>query len=339
MTDDFQGLAPAIEARNLTKTFGALRAVDGVSFSVKRGGVTGFVGANGAGKTTTMRMLATLEHPTAGNASICGVNVVDHPLRVRSILGWMPDNYGTYDNMSVLEYLDFFARAHGFKGPERHARVEDVMEFTELGPLANRLVGELSKGMGQRLCLGRALIHDPDILIMDEPAAGLDPRARVDLKNLIRVLAEDGKTIFISSHILSELEEMCDDLLFINAGRIIHHGSAETLKNNKSGVTVINVSVAEAPQRLHEWAELAPGIDKVEATRNGARFEIASIEPAAIAGTLRRLVESGIPVTEFRKEERRLEDAFIDILGELENPSTGSGQTHPPPPPPPQENQ
>ena len=220
-----------------------------------------------------MRMLATLEHPTAGDASVCGENVIDYPLRVRGILGWMPDNYGTYDNMSVLDYLDFFARAHGFKGADRQQRVADVMDFTELGPLSGRLIGELSKGMGQRLCLGRALIHDPDILIMDEPAAGLDPRARVDLKNLIRVLAEDGKTIFISSHILSELEEMCDDLLFINAGRIIHHGSAETLKRNKTDATLINVSVAADPEKLHQWAETAPDVTNIEATKNGARFE------------------------------------------------------------------
>ena len=194
-----KGRPPAIEVQNLHRHFGSLKAVDGVSFSVEPGQVVGFVGANGAGKTTTMRIIATLDYPNRGMVKVSGIDVVQYPALVRHRIGWMPDSFGTYDNMTVVEYLDFFARALGFKGAEREERVRDVIDFTDLTPLADRLINKLSKGMGQRLCLGRALIHDPDVLILDEPAAGLDPKARVELKHLIRILADDGKTVFISS--------------------------------------------------------------------------------------------------------------------------------------------
>jgi ABC-2 type transport system ATP-binding protein len=186
---------PAISVKNLTRHFGALKAVDDLSFDVPRGSVCGFVGANGAGKTTTMRILASLDYATSGTVEICGHNVINAPAQVRSLIGWMPDDFGNYDHMTVIEYLDFYARALGYKGKERQMRVQEVMEFADLLPLADRMSNKLSKGMTQRLCLGRSLIHDPEVLIMDEPAAGLDPKARVELKNLIRILAEEGKTI------------------------------------------------------------------------------------------------------------------------------------------------
>ena len=192
------------------------------------------------------------------------------------------------------------------------------MAFTDLDKLSDRLINKLSKGMGQRLCLGRALIHDPDVLILDEPAAGLDPKARVELKHLIRILAEEGKTIFISSHILSELGEMCDSLLFINQGRIIHHGSAESLKKSSQVSTYVTVEVAKDPEKIVEWAQMAPNCELRESTRDGARIEIDSTDPEIIALVLERMVKAGIPVVEFHKEERNLEEAFIDILGEIE---------------------
>ena len=310
--------APSIEVQNLHRHFGALKAVDGVSFSVEPGQVVGFVGANGAGKTTTMRIIATLDYPNRGIVKVCGIDVVQYPALVRNRIGWMPDSFGTYDNMTVVEYLDFFARALGFNGEERADRVRDVMDFTDLTPLADRLINKLSKGMGQRLCLGRALIHDPDVLILDEPAAGLDPKARVELKNLIRILADDGKTVFISSHILSELGEMCDSLLFINKGRVIHHGSAESLKHSTTGSVLVDVQTAGEPEKIAEWAEMSPHVGLREIRKKGARIEIDSIEPEEIAAVLRRMINEGIPVTEFHREERKLEDAFIEILGEME---------------------
>ena len=312
------GDTPSIRVSDLYRSFGNIHAVDGVSFEIPCGQVVGFVGANGAGKTTTMRILATLDYPSSGTAEVLGVDVVDYPAEVRKILGWMPDHFGTYEYMTVVEYLDFFARALGFKEQERLDRVKDVMEFTELDKLADRLINTLSKGMGQRLCLGRALIHDPEVLILDEPAAGLDPKARVELKHLIRILAEEGKTIFISSHILSELGEMCDTLVFINQGKIVHFGTAESLKKSSADKTLVSVEVEESHEKLEQWAAMAPSVSFVESTKQGGRIEINSSDPKVIAGVLKKMIHDGLSVTEFRREERKLEDAFIEIVGNLE---------------------
>ncbi|MEM8953083.1 MAG: ABC transporter ATP-binding protein [Verrucomicrobiota bacterium] len=310
----------AVVIENLSRSFGELRAVDDISFSIARGQVTGFVGANGAGKTTTMRILATLDTPTHGRAHVMGYDVVEESNKVRSLLGWMPDNYGTYENMTVSDYLDFFARAQGIHDEERISRVRDVMEFTELTDIADRLIDKLSKGMAQRLCLGRALIHDPEVLILDEPAAGLDPKARVELKHLIRILAQDGKSIFISSHILSELEEMCDSLLFIDQGRIVHHGTAEELKRSSKESLLVHVEIAGDPASLQSWTEMTPHVEFIESTKHGGQVALDSAEGEVLADTLRRMIESGLRVTEFKRIERRLEDAFVDILSRLSQP-------------------
>jgi ABC-2 type transport system ATP-binding protein len=321
----------ALKVHNLYRYFGNLQAVNGVSFEVPHGSVCGFVGANGAGKTTTMRILATLDYPTMGTAEVCGINVVNHPSEVRKLIGWMPDHFGNYEHMTVLEYLDFYARALGYKGKERRRRVSEVMEFTDLVPLAERFSNKLSKGMTQRLGLGRALLHDPQVLIMDEPAAGLDPKARVELKHLIRVLAKEGKTIFISSHILSELGEMCDSLLFINAGRIVHHGGAEDLKRGSdgNGGVLYDVQVDGEPQAVSDWCVLQPQVEFLEGRKHGGRIRIQTDDPAKSADVLARMIKDGLRVVEFHREQRNLEDAFIDILGRIER-----GESHPVIPPP-----
>lgn len=328
---------PAIVVEDLRRSFGALKAVDGVSFSIDHGRVVGFVGANGAGKTTTMRILATLDHPSSGSARVGGHHVVHYPAKVRRLLGWMPDSFGTYEHMTVLEYLDFYARALGYKGTERVQRIQEVMDFTDLTPLADRLSNKMSKGQTQRLCLGRALLHDPQILIMDEPAAGLDPKARVELKRLIRILADEGKTILISSHILSELGEMCDSLLFIDQGRIVHHGDAESMtRSGNTPETLVHVQTSGEPAKLIEWALTAPRVKVIEETRRGARLRIESADEAVLAVTLKRMVLDGIPVVDFHREERRLEDAFIDMLGQIDSTSfKGETPAHATPPTPP----
>jgi ABC-2 type transport system ATP-binding protein len=226
----------------------------------------------------------------------------------------MPDSYGSYAHTTVWEYLDFFARAFGLRGKERESAVEDVMRFTDLVELRDREMAGLSKGMSQRLCLGRTLLHDPEVLVLDEPAAGLDPKARVEFKRLVRLLAEEGKTIFISSHILSELEEMCDSVLFIDEGRIVHHGTAEALKTSHEGGVVYTVTVASSPDALVSFVELSPGMELVERTRTGVRVRLGTSEPRDVAEILRRLVSSGHDVIEFRREEKRLEQAFIETL-------------------------
>ncbi len=312
--------SPAIKVHNLYRYFGQLKAVNGVSFEIPHGSVCGFVGANGAGKTTTMRILSSLDYPTMGIAEICGINVVHHPDEVRRLIGWMPDHFGNYEHMTVVEYLDFYARAFGFTGKERRTRVQEVMEFTDLVPLAGRFSNKLSKGMTQRLCLGRALLHDPQVLIMDEPAAGLDPKARVELKHLIRVLAQEGKTIFISSHILSELGEMCDSLLFVNAGRIVHHGSAEALKHgtDTAGGQLYDVQVIGDPQAVSDWCVIHPHVEFVESRKHGGRIRVDSTDPEKAAEILARMIRDGLKVIEFHKEQRNLEDAFIDMLGRID---------------------
>jgi ABC-2 type transport system ATP-binding protein len=320
----------ALKVNNLHRYFGPLQAVNGVTFEIPHGSVCGFVGANGAGKTTTMRILATLDYPTLGSAEVCGINVVHQPSEVRRLIGWMPDHFGNYEHMTVLEYLDFYARALGYKGQERRKRIDEVMDFTDLVPLADRFSNKLSKGMTQRLGLGRALLQDPQVLVMDEPAAGLDPKARVELKHLIRVLAQEGKTIFISSHILSELGEMCDSLLFINNGRIVHHGDAETLKRGSDSVggVLYDVQVDGDPQLVSDWTVLQPNVEFLESRKEGGRIRIDTQDPTKAADVLARMVKDGLRVTEFHREQRNLEDAFIDILGRLD---AGEQALAPPP--------
>ncbi len=305
---------PLVEVRDLRRRFKEVEAVRGISFQIEPGQVVGFIGANGAGKTTTMRMMATLEGPTSGSIRIGGYDVVNHPHEVRRLLGWMPDAYGMYENMVVEEYLDFYARAFGFRGAERARRVAEVMEFTNLIEIADRPANKLSKGMGQRLTLGRTLLHDPPLLIMDEPAAGLDPKARVDFKHLVRLLAQEGKTLFISSHILSELAEMCDTLLFIEAGQLVHHGSSESLLSGGAESVVVSLRVVGDPACLATWVPVQPGAELVEMARQGARVRLTPDTPEALAAFLRAAVKEGLPVCDFRREDRKLEDAFVEII-------------------------
>lgn len=311
--------APIVSVRDLHRSFKDVQAVRGVSFEIFPGQVVGFIGANGAGKTTTMRIMATLDLPTVGTVEICGYDIINFPRQVRARIGWMPDTYGTYQHMTVFEYLDFYGRAYGFKGVERANRLSEVMDFTELTDLSERPIDKLSKGMGQRLCLGRTLLHSPDVLILDEPAAGLDPKARIEFKRLVRLLAERGKTIFISSHILSELGEMCDSLLFIDSGRIVHHGSAESLQEMASSVlAVVDIQVAANPEALRQWVELHPGVKILEMRKRGARVSIDEDKPDFLAAMLKKMIMDGVAVTEFHREERKLEDAFVEMLKKIE---------------------
>jgi ABC-2 type transport system ATP-binding protein len=312
--------ATLVEVRQLNRVFDSVHAVQDLSFAIRRGAVVGFIGANGAGKTTTMRIMATLDEPTSGAVIVDGLDVVEEPARVRRLVGWMPDAFGAYPHMTVFEYLDFFARAYGFSPAQRRARVEEVMDFADLKPLADRQMGKLSKGMGQRLCFGRMLIPDPEFMILDEPAAGLDPKARLEFKNLVRQLAARGKTLFISSHILSELGEMCDSLLFIDGGRLVFHGDAADLRHGQAvggaDEMIVIATVAGDPQPLVDWAEMTRGWSVLEPRRDGARLSCAGSDPALLADGLRRIVAAGIPVVDFQREQRRLEEAFVDMVRE-----------------------
>lgn len=305
--------APAVEVQNLHRAFGSVQAVDGVSFRIESGQVVGFIGENGAGKTTTMRMMVTLDLQDQGTVKICGFDTVSHPNEVRRRIGWMPDAYGAYDAMDVWEYMDFFGRAYGYSGRDLEMRIGEVTEFTELGPLRDRPVKHLSKGQSQRLCLARTLIPDPEVLVLDEPAAGLDPRARMEVKQLVRLLAGEGKTLFISSHILSELEQMCDDLLFISQGRIVHQGSSESLKVREGHPAQLLLRL-NGKIDLREWCSFQQDVDFVEDVASGARIRVENATPEAMQALLKKMVEQELPVYGFSLEEIRLEDAFVDLL-------------------------
>ncbi|MBB02185.1 MAG: ABC transporter ATP-binding protein [Rubinisphaera brasiliensis] len=312
--------APTLEIRNLHRFFGKLKAVNNVSFTAYPGQVMGFIGPNGAGKTTTMRIIATLDLPTAGDAFVCGNSVVDDPEKVRKVIGFMPDSFGKYSNMDVVEYLDFYARAYGFKGEERREAVERVLIFTELRKIADKPIKNLSKGMSQRLGLGRTLIHDPQVLVLDEPAAGLDPRARVELRELIHLLAvEMNKTVLISSHILTELGEICDSAAIIEAGEILVHGTIEELKRRrprKEGQDetgdAIAVAVVDRSNDLRKFLLEQPYVSHVGLAANRVVFEFRG-DDSEKAKLLKRMIDADFRVIEFAAKSETLEDAFMAI--------------------------
>lgn len=303
---------PAIELQNLCRQFGSTHAVNDVSFVVPRGSVFGYIGPNGAGKTTSMRILATLELPSSGDAFIEGLSSINDPDRVRGRLGFMPDGFGTYGDTNCAEYLDFFARSYGVIGRQRTRRLRWVMEFTGLDKLAYKPIRGLSKGMKQRLCLGRALIHDPDVLILDEPAAGLDPRARIELRQMIRALASEGKTILISSHILTELAEMCDRVGIIEQGRLLATGTVEEIRSQLRKTRNILVRTVGGVEKALELLRPHPAVDQLEGERGLIRFHIHGGDDAQVE-ILRILTDARIDVLDYATVDESLEDVFLQI--------------------------
>jgi ABC-2 type transport system ATP-binding protein len=305
-------IEPMVELRNLVRTFGTTRAVNEVSFTVGRGQVFGYIGPNGAGKTTSMRILATLDTPNAGDAFVDGFSVVDDPDRVRRRLGFMPDYFGTYPNMNVRDYLDFFARAYGLRGSERTRALSYVMDFTQLDELATKPITGLSKGMKQRLCLGRTMIHSPAVLIMDEPAAGLDPRARIELREMIRRLAADGKTILISSHILSELAEMVDVIGIIEQGRMLAVGSVAEIHAMHKTHSEVKVRVLGGSDLLAQWLTARGDVQQLNVDGEQVTFAHAGDEQTE-ADLLRDIMAAGFRVAAFGGTRKSLEDVFMQV--------------------------
>jgi ABC-2 type transport system ATP-binding protein len=306
----------------LNRFFGDLKAVNNVSFRAYPGEVLGFIGPNGAGKTTAMRILATLDMPTAGDAFVRGYSVVDDPDEVRKLLGFMPDSFGKYMNMNVVEYLDFFARAYGFRGAKRRDAIERVLVFTELRKLAEKSIDTLSKGMSQRLGLGRTLIHDPEVLILDEPAAGLDPRARVEVRELIHLLAtEMNKTVLISSHILTELGEICDAAAIIEAGKILASGTIDEIRDQQRKeagneiTTEIIVRLAggvTAQKLLQRWLVEQSFVSDVGLSGTTVTFHFDGDENGQHQ-LLKSMLAKDFVVTDFHRKTESLEDAFMQI--------------------------
>ncbi len=309
---------PMIEFRRLHRFFGETRAVEDVSFTVERGHVFGYIGPNGAGKTTSMRILATLDMPTFGDAYVDGFSVIDDPDRVRRRMGFMPDHFGTYSNINCREYLDFFARAYGLRGAARLQALSYVMDFTQLDQLAEKPISGLSKGMKQRLCLGRTMINDPAVLIMDEPAAGLDPRARIELREMIRRLASDGKTVLVSSHILTELAEMCDTVGIIEKGRMLAVGSVADIqkKHASEQLRVVKVRVLGTTEPLVNWLQTQEQLTNVAIMGEIVQFSHAG-DVSTDADLLRTMIQASIHIAAFGSQETTLEEVFLKVTAGL----------------------
>jgi len=322
LTEDIQTTQPeqvfsrelVVTLDGLTRTFGDVKAADNVSFEIYSGDIFGFIGPNGAGKTTTMRMLATLDLPDDGDATIAGYSVVNEPDKIRPLIGYMPDNHGLYSNLTVYEYLDFFARSFGVNGKKRRESLEEIIEFTGMENLIHKPSDKLSKGMRQRLSLARSLIHDPEVLILDEPAEGLDPRARIEFRELLRVLASDGKAILISSHILTELSEICPRVAIIEQGKILASGPVADIKNKIStqGISLKIRVMKEKAEGLETFLLEQPLILQAKVVDNNA-LAIFSGSDQQQTQLLKAMIDAGFPVIEFGVPEQNLEDLFMSL--------------------------
>lgn len=308
-----------IETKDLRKNFGGFQAVRGVSISVPAGSIYGFVGPNGAGKTTTMRILTTLTRPTTGEAWIAGHSVLTDRRAVRRAIGYMPDDFGVYEDLRVWEYLDFFAACYDIPENDRKRLVGDLLELVDLAHRREDMVDKLSKGMKQRLSLARTLAHDPQVLILDEPASGLDPRARVEIRELLGELANMGKTIFFSSHILADVEDICSHIGIIEAGQIIMEGSIDELKQELMEAREIIITVKD-----HETAELVlstvsgmQDVSNVEILtprqgRSRVRLDFSGDDDGIISIS-RTLADQGVAILGFQEQERDLENMFMRV--------------------------
>ncbi|NLH15628.1 MAG: ABC transporter ATP-binding protein [Phycisphaerae bacterium] len=301
-----------IEIKGLCKYYGDLAALVDLNLTIRAGDIFGFIGPNGAGKTTTMRILATLLEPTRGQAFIDGQDVTRHGRDVRRKVGYMPDFMGVYDDLKVFEYLEFFAAAFSIERSKRKSIVEGVLELTDLTSKKAAAVDSLSRGMQQRLGLARVLIHDPKVLILDEPASGLDPRARIEIRELLRELKRMGKTIMISSHILSELEEICDHIGIIERGHLVFSGTMEEIRRRVGVQCKVKVRVIDRAERAVELLSSLPQIKEVKL--DGDHLDITFQEGHEGDGVIARtLVNGGLDVVSIEPEQVKLDTAFLQL--------------------------
>ena len=301
-----------IETKRLTKYYGNLAALVDLDLVIEAGDIFGFIGPNGAGKTTTMRILVTLLEPSRGQAFIDGLDITKKGKEVRRIVGYMPDFMGIYDDLKVFEYLEFFAAAFGIEHKKRKSIVEGVLELTDLQTKRSFTVDSLSRGMQQRLGLARVLIHDPKVLVLDEPASGLDPRARIEIRELLRELKRMGKTIMISSHILSELEEICDHIGIIEHGRLVFSGTMEEIRQRMGVQSKVRVRVANNQQRAIELLSALPEVQDVQST--GIYIAVTLRKDQNTDGIIARaLVNGGIDIVLLEPQQVKLDEAFLQL--------------------------
>lgn len=303
---------PAVQTNGLTRMYGSLAALSGLDLTVNKGDLFGFIGSNGAGKTTTLRILATFLAPTAGRATILGKDVVKDADAVRHVIGYMPDFFGVYKDMEVTEYLDFFGACYRIPASQREKTVNDVLELVGLTEKKGALIGALSRGMQQRLGLARVLIHDPQLLLLDEPASGLDPRARIEMMEILRELQRLGKTIIISSHILSELESICNRVCIIEKGKLIYAGPVQGVRDQMSSGRVVWVRVSSDNEQAMALLKARSEVLEVASVDHKLKVTLAShdIDHSIIADTL---VRGGAKLTELREDEIGLEEVFLRV--------------------------
>ena len=301
-----------IETHELTKMYGELYALNRLNLTLNQGDVYGFIGPNGAGKTTTMRILATLLNPSWGEATVCGYSIYTGSKEIRRVIGYMPDFFGVYDDMKVVEYLEFFASAYRIKGAARRKICEEVLELVDLTYKRDALVTSLSRGMTQRLGLARTLLHDPQVLLLDEPASGLDPRARIEMCALLKELRNMGKTILVSSHILPELADICNKIGIIEQGCLLVNGEVtEVMKQVRTDI-VLNIAVAE---RLTDAAGMLEGQPEVESVQDKNGVLVVKLNEGVnqYSFLASRLIEQGYDLTLFKEDEINLETAFMHL--------------------------
>ena len=292
--------------------YGQTKAVQGISLAIPRGEVFGFIGPNGAGKSSTIRVLATLQAPAFGRVTIDGLDVVQRPMEVRKRIGYMPDSFGVYEDLTAWEYLHFFAAAYGLPRSQRRRVIEDVLGLTDLESKADAQVDALSRGMKQRLALARVLLHDPDLLLLDEPASGLDPRARIEMRELLKELRNMGKTILISSHILHELANLCTRIGIIEAGRMVTDGSLEDIYQRLGLMQTVHVQVLNLSEGLLAGIRSIPGVE--EAAIQSDRLSIRlRAEALAAEDLLDRIYGLGARIRMFQPEAMDIETAFIKL--------------------------
>ena len=305
-----------IRTEGLTKYYGPLAALVDLDLHIKEGEIFGFIGPNGAGKTTTMRILATLLPPTRGRAFIAGMDVSKRGREVRKMVGYMPDFMGVYDDLKVFEYLEFFAAAFSIPRARRAGIIDGILELTDLTVKRTALVDSLSRGMQQRLQLARVLIHDPRVLILDEPASGLDPRARIEIRELLRELRNMGKTVMISSHILSELEQMCDRVGIIEHGRLVFSGTQEEIRQRLGVSSKVKVRVAGDSERAAELLSALPQVESVQVLEDCVSVQLRDGQDGGDGDDgliARTLVKADFDLLELTPEQVRLDDAFLQL--------------------------
>jgi len=301
-----------IKTQDLTKVYGELRAINNLSLELVEGDLFGYIGPNGSGKTTTMRILATLLQPTWGEATVCGYSIYTHPKEIRRLIGYMPDFFGVYDDMKVIEYLEFFAAAYRIKGPKRRQVCNEVLDLVDLGYKREAFVTSLSRGMTQRLGLARVLLHDPKVLLLDEPACGLDPRARIEIRGLLKELRKMGKTIMVSSHILPELADICNKVGIIERGELLVNANVSDVMKQVRQRTLLAVGVrgdVEGAAKLLDQNNLVESVD----IREGKIFVTLKENVDDYSELATMLVEAGYKLKLFKEDEINLETAFMAL--------------------------